>query len=137
MIFRLSFVHASISGVLCRKKLDGSYLVNYDTSKRSEIAGGKISSLINDLFDQMFTCEVKLDLLITFHTAALNVWDTVKTYLSTKRTPDEKSKCTPVKNQNNLPTKSKRTIDKVKTYPLLLTIQGQLIDKWFVIDSYC
>ena len=45
------------------------------------------------------------------------VWDTVKTYLSPKRTPDEKSKRTPVKSQNVLPTKSKRTIDEVKTYP--------------------
>ena len=43
--------------------------------------------------------------------------DTVKTYLSPKRTPDEKSKRTPVKSQNVLPTKSKRTIDEVKTYP--------------------
>jgi len=64
-------------------------------------------------------------------------WDTVKTYLSPKRTPDEKSKRTPVKSQNVLPIKSKRTIDEVKTYPLLLTNQGQLIDKKFVIDSYC
>jgi len=37
--------------------------------------------------------------------------------LSPKRTPDEKSKRTPVKSQNVLPTKSKRTIDEVKTYP--------------------
>ena len=55
--------------------------------------------------------------------------DTVKTYLSPKRTPDGKSKRTPVKSQNVLPMKSKRTIDEVKTYPLLLTNQGQLIDK--------
>ena len=65
--------------------------------------------------------------------------------------PDDKSKHTPVKSQNVLPTRSKHTIDKVKhtidkvkrtinkvkTYPLLLTNQGQLIDKWFVIDSFC
>ena len=48
---------------------------------------------------------------------ALLFRDTVKTYLSPKRTPDEKSKRTPVKSQNVLPMKSKRTIDEVKTYP--------------------
>ena len=39
-----------------------------------------------------------------------------------------KSKRTPVKSQNVLPTKSNCTIDKVKTYPSpLLTNQGQMI----------
>jgi len=67
--------------------------------------------------------------------------DTVKTYLSPKRTPNEKSKRTPFKSQNVLPTKSKHTIDKVKTYyrqsqnvPPIVNQSRKLIDKWFVID---